>query len=152
MTLTMEVSFLSLFLCEEVWKLTKKEKKVCQALFLSSFLNFSSSHFSAAEEEGERGAAGGRDPGLREDSHGEEQPPEGSRQDGQRHYSVRCTVRSFSYSSFTQQPYGSLMNSYRFTHGWRGGGDYIKPETSCDRHQHRIQYMKIYYISQQESA
>lgn len=83
----------------------------------SFFLPFSSSHFSAAEEEGERGAAGGRDPGLREDSHGEEQPPEGSRQDGQRHYSVRCTVRSFSYSSFTQQPYGSLMNSYRFTHG-----------------------------------
>lgn len=38
---------------------------------------------SAPEEEGERGAAGGRDPGLREDSHGEEQRPEGSRQDGQ---------------------------------------------------------------------
>lgn len=39
---------------------------------------------SAAEEEGARGAAGGRDPGLREDSHGEEQPPEGPGQDGQR--------------------------------------------------------------------
>lgn len=37
----------------------------------------------APEEKGERGAAGGCDPGLREDSHGEEQSPEGSRQDGQ---------------------------------------------------------------------
>lgn len=49
---------------------------------------------SAPEEKGERGAAGGCNPGLREDSHGEEQPPEGSRQDGQRHYSVHCTVHS----------------------------------------------------------
>lgn len=38
---------------------------------------------AAPEEEGARGAAGGCDPGLREDSHGEEQPPERPRQDGQ---------------------------------------------------------------------
>lgn len=38
---------------------------------------------AAPEEEGARGAAGGRDPGLREDSHGEEQPPERPGQDGQ---------------------------------------------------------------------
>lgn len=44
---------------------------------------------SAPEEEGARGAAGGRDPGLREDSHGEEQPPEGPGQDGQ----SRCALR-----------------------------------------------------------
>lgn len=41
----------------------------------------------APEEKRERGAAGGCDPGLREDSHGEEQPPEGSRQDGQTSFS-----------------------------------------------------------------
>lgn len=70
---------------------------------------------SAPEEKGKRGAAGGCDPSLREDSHGEEQPPEGSRQDGQRHYSVHCPVHLLFYSSFTQAPYGSLMNSYSFT-------------------------------------
>lgn len=49
---------------------------------------------SAPEEEGARGAAGGRDPGLREDSHGEEQPPEGPGQDGQR----RRSVHSYTFT------------------------------------------------------
>ena len=67
-----------------VGKQTKKKvANVCQA-FCSSVSAFLSVFVSSApEEEGERGAAGGCDPGLREDSHGEEQPPEGSRQDGQ---------------------------------------------------------------------
>lgn len=51
---------------------------------------------AAPEEEGARGAAGGRHPGLREDSHGEEQPPERPGQDGQ-------SLRS-SLSPYTPRP------------------------------------------------
>lgn len=80
-----------------------------------SFFLFLCISASASEEEGERGAAGGCDPGLREDPHGEEQPPEGSRQDGQRHYSVRCVLHSLFYRRFTHEPYGPLINSYSFT-------------------------------------
>lgn len=65
-------------------------------LFLGLSFSFSVSRAVAPEEEGERGAAGGCDPGLRKDSHGEEQPPEGSRQDGQRRYfsSLHCACVS----------------------------------------------------------
>ena len=61
-------------------------KCVSKLFFFLFSLSFSSCVFvaSAPEEEGARRAAGGRDPGLREDSHGEEQPPEGPGQDGQR--------------------------------------------------------------------
>lgn len=56
----------------------------CLETYASFGLSCRFSGFIAApEEKRARGAAGGRDPGLREDSHGEEQPPERPRQDGQ---------------------------------------------------------------------
>lgn len=56
---------------------------------------------AAPEEEGARGAAGGRDPGLREDSHGEEQPPERPGQDGQSFLS--------SLSLYTRHPDSGII-------------------------------------------
>lgn len=76
------VQFFSLLF---VKKFEKWKRKTCQP----SLHLFPLCLLSAPEEEGARGAAGGCDPGLREDSHGEEQPPEGSGQDGQ-----RCTLQS----------------------------------------------------------
>ena len=101
---------------EEVWQRSKKVN-VCQAFFFPSSSSLVSSSHSlfltaAPEEEGERGAAGGRDPGLREDPHGEEQPPEGSRQDGQRQHSIHRSEHFSFYSSFTREPHGLLMIPY----------------------------------------
>lgn len=65
---------------------------------------------SAPEEEGERGAAGGRHPGLREDPHGEEQPPEGPGQDGENitwesHHMRSIERRAFIWNAAeTQRP------------------------------------------------
>lgn len=122
MNLTMEVSgFFSLpflfFVAERKFDKGAKKVNVCQAFFFpssSSLVSSSRSLFLAAapEEEGERGAAGGRDPGLREDPHGEEQPPEGSRQDGQRQHSVHRTEHFSFYTSFTREPHGLLMIPY----------------------------------------
>lgn len=74
MTLTIEVSWLSFAFARKFENRQRSGEKMCQA----SFYYFSFCLCSASEEKREGGAAGGCDPGLREDSHGEKQPPEGS--------------------------------------------------------------------------
>lgn len=77
----MEFGGVQFFFLLFVKKFEKWKRKTCQP----SLHLFPLCLLSAPEEEGARGAAGGCDPGLRKDSHGEEQPPEGPGQDGQRH-------------------------------------------------------------------
>lgn len=91
-TLTMETELLFFPLCG-----SRERLEMCVRVGLSCRV---SALPAAPEEEGARGAAGGRDPGLREDSHGEEQPPERPGQDGQSFLS--------SLSLYTRHPDGGI--------------------------------------------